>query len=800
MAIMAYADDVLFWRSDIPLSSRQILEPKLKLEINKAGSFTFSVYKNNPIYNSLHKMKTVIRVEDNGRILFRGRVLDVKRDLFQQRKVTCEGDLTFLLDTFVGPVERTETVTQFFTRVIAIHNSRVAVNEDWKKFTVGNVTVSEKDTRSTFDITSFTKCSDAIDSELIQVYGGILQTRYENGTAYIDYIEDPSVDESGFPINDKGVRYGVNLIDFEEEYPIQELFTAIVPVGANKLNIASVNDGKDYIENPEAVAKFGRIYRVESWDDITNATTLKTKGQKFLNDHGKIFNNDLTVKAVDLRCIDKSNEPIKMGDRVRVKIPHLNIDAVLFCLSIEYDFYNPENNSYKLGTFIPADKHKGSKSKGGSRSRGGSGSSRSSRGISSGVSGISTEVAEFKDQTKEDFSLVRQNISLQAAEVLELQVQGQNHETRITLNEQAITAEATNRQTGDNELAARVTITENGLSSKVNKGSIISEINQSAEEVLIQAQKINLSGYVTADELAATNAELTSFYSKSGNTVSLKAGYIRADTLSVMYTENGYRGASWQDVVKDGYVNIDNVHFLGDTRLNLAHYHAITATAGTGSDYGKIILTLGSPSNRVEDRTTNFNIADTQFYKDGVSAAKSAMGVSVDGAVVKAAESVTKQVLIKQVLDHSYAAHRYTFKAYTGVGDNVGADNYMIYGVYTTDDQAYQDGLADGGSAVTLSSSWTGSNTNSYNTFNVSASNGESASASVYLAQGSWSSGSKTVYMRSGSSSGTNRARITVDMPSNSDVSSSSWSISPKIATQTVTVTIGGRQYSHTFS
>ena len=50
------------------------------------------------------------------------------------------------------------------------------------------------------------------------------------------------------------------------------------------------------------------------------------------------------------------------------------------------------------------------------------------------------------------------------------------------------------------EFESRVTQTAEALSSKVSKGSVISEINQSAESVSIAASKINLNGAVTANE------------------------------------------------------------------------------------------------------------------------------------------------------------------------------------------------------------------------------------------------------------------------------------------------------------
>lgn len=64
------------------------------------------------------------------------------------------------------------------------------------------------------------------------------------------------------------------------------------------------------------------------------------------------------------------------------------------------------------------------------------------------------------------------------------------------------------------KLKTEITVIEGSVSSKVSKGEVISEINQSPEAVTIKASKINLKGAVTADSIVA-NA-ITSDKIKSG--------------------------------------------------------------------------------------------------------------------------------------------------------------------------------------------------------------------------------------------------------------------------------------------
>lgn len=56
------------------------------------------------------------------------------------------------------------------------------------------------------------------------------------------------------------------------------------------------------------------------------------------------------------------------------------------------------------------------------------------------------------------------------------------------------------------EVSAQFTITNESINSKVSKGEVVSEINQSAEAVKISANKINLNGYVSNED---KNFEIT---------------------------------------------------------------------------------------------------------------------------------------------------------------------------------------------------------------------------------------------------------------------------------------------------
>lgn len=101
---------------------------------------------------------------------------------------------------------------------------------------------------------------------------------------------------------------------------------------------------------------------------------------------------------------------------------------------------------------------------------------------------------------------------------------------RISVNADNITAEVTRAKSSENSLSGRITVNadkvglvveEKDGQNVVKAASIVAGINdQSGSYVKIQANKINLSGYVTTSDLQATNATISNLM--SGNTTASK--------------------------------------------------------------------------------------------------------------------------------------------------------------------------------------------------------------------------------------------------------------------------------------
>lgn len=87
----------------------------------------------------------------------------------------------------------------------------------------------------------------------------------------------------------------------------------------------------------------------------------------------------------------------------------------------------------------------------------------------------------------------------------------------------------------EQNLQTQITVNANGLTSKVSKDSIVSEINQSAESVVIKAAKIDLQGIVSATEFASKYATIDSLNAQKARIDSIAANYISASSVAANY-------------------------------------------------------------------------------------------------------------------------------------------------------------------------------------------------------------------------------------------------------------------------
>lgn len=445
-----YADDTLLYSpGDEELS---VLSPVLETQCNAAGTLTFVLLPEHPLYSALHKMRTRIIVKQDDEIIWRGRVLETETDFYRQKTVTCEGELTYLVDSVLHPYKLADydgTAAGLFRLYLTRHNEAVS---EAQQFQIGDVDI---ETLSSVENTGYGNTWDEISDNLLDIHGGFLRIRYDGDVRYLDWTK-----ESGEPCA-QVIRFGENLLDLSEYVSASEVVTCLIPYAGqsdSQITISSVNGGKDYIEDAAGIALYGRIWGVTEFDTKDAAKLLemaKENLQKRLKETITI-----TISAVDLHLLDVNAESFHVGDKVRVvSTPH-GIDAEYTCTAISLDLVNPDQSEYTFGT--------------------------PETGMASTTAATSKAV-EVVDSSVE---YLRQIVSDQNTHLLLFDGVIDAYTTKVDDNTKAInTVQLTlNSVTGE-------------LTSKVSKDDLVSTINQTAGAVKISANCIDLEGYVTAKQL-----------------------------------------------------------------------------------------------------------------------------------------------------------------------------------------------------------------------------------------------------------------------------------------------------------
>ncbi|HCT96481.1 phage tail spike protein [Vagococcus sp.] len=335
---------------DPRLKDYDIFTPKLKLEVNKAGAFDFKVYPSHPLYNRIFKLKSVIEVYQDSTLLFRGRVLDDEMDFNKAKMVICEGELAYFNDSILRPYEFTGSVKDYLKLIINQHNSQVQAA---RRFTLGNVTVTDPNDYIVRSDRTYPKTWDVVESKLIKSLGGYLMVRRENGINYIDYLEDSNRKSL------QKIELGKNLLDLATQSSASEVYTAILPLGAEltneegeetgeRLTIESVNGGKDFIQDDEAVQKYGFIMKVGDWKDVTIASNLLRKARQEL---AQLVRLSLTLEltAVDLSMIDVNIDEFRVFEYVDVLSEPHGVNESLLVEKMELNLTSPANNKITIG-------------------------------------------------------------------------------------------------------------------------------------------------------------------------------------------------------------------------------------------------------------------------------------------------------------------------------------------------------------------------------------------------------------------------------------------------------------------
>ena len=250
-------------------------------------------------------------------------------------------------------------------------------------------------------------------------------------------------------------------------------------------------------------------------------------------------------------------------------------------------------------------------------------------------------------------------------------INGRVSETETKISSQATTITSMQSSISQNTQNISLKVSketyESGMSGKANKSSIISEINQSAESIMINASKLNLTGYVTLTNLstsgqtnidggnittgkiAAVRIDATNLHVSSANidgTIScdkLSGGTIIGQKFLNEYYDE-YLEKTFKVLIENGFLECE-YPTLNTPKLTYIDYSPLSGSSER-IDYGSIAL---------EDVTTSFSSiktldiatkngaylrifdsrANTMVYSDGVLRSNSLYTSAINGIASK---------------------------------------------------------------------------------------------------------------------------------------------------------------------
>lgn len=331
-------------------SNEQIYNDEWTEKAGKTSTFRFSISPDHIHYNKIHPLSSEIRIYRDRETEFFGRSVTPQKDMYNTFTVECVGGMSYLADSVQRPFSHTGTIAGFLEYVLSVHNGMV---EERKRFQVGIVNVVGVECTRTIE--GYVDTLTVLNEYLVAESGGYLRVREDSGVRYLDYL----IDYGGY--NTQPIRFGENLLDLSRQIDAADIITCLIPEGdeveiANEdgtisnaaINITSVNGGKDYILNQDAVDKWGMIWGIVQFNGVTDPSDLLKLAEKYLAEK-VVLPEKFELTAFDLSLVDVSIESLKIGHWTNlVSKPH-GITATYMLQEITRHITAPQNDKVSFG-------------------------------------------------------------------------------------------------------------------------------------------------------------------------------------------------------------------------------------------------------------------------------------------------------------------------------------------------------------------------------------------------------------------------------------------------------------------
>lgn len=440
--------------------------------------------------------------------------------------------------------------------------------------------------------------------------GGVLRLRHESDAMYLDWIQ---LEQYGV-YSTQPIEFGLNLLNYTETITADDIVTALIPLGATieeevpegeadppqsvldkRVDITSVNGGKNFIVNQDAVNEFGWIWATNTWDDVHLPENLLEKARNYLAET-QFERLTLTLSAADLSELGNDYNAFSEGDRIHCLARPYGMDIVLPVQKLTIPLTNPAGRTLELSnsrtqTYTESNNKNISNATQNAIDKANSNSKVLNKEIQTSIDNLTQMMNQGKGGYKvteydEDGRWLRDlymdapdkdlatNIMMINEFGIGFSTTGYNgpYTTGITIDGTILGSRLVANSVSADKLSVGLNATiqglEDGIKTTVKKDELISEINQSSESILISASKVDIAASEAFNSVVQKD-ELISEINQSAEGIKINASKLEleSDTLSIS-TQNNEKSATIR-LLKNGVeIDSDTLTFTGVATYN----------------------------------------------------------------------------------------------------------------------------------------------------------------------------------------------------------------------------------------
>lgn len=401
----------LFYSFDMlenPNDNYKITGLKLKKEINTLSSLTISCTDFHPLTPSIKRNSSIftLAASDVLNSIFIGKVVEIKRDILSRTmEIECEDILGYLRDEARFSLETTGDVFSYTDLLRLSLYDGLSGADECIGINIGDLRIpsiynysdgndSEKLSELNRGETMIGKdCLSILYDTVLNYTGAIVKGSAEihyhdtvptisiSADQYVSqYLIEPrdairdgdgNLDEAYIDsarLTNYDFQFGNNLINITKELSQKEPFSTIVGYGNYIIGDVEWTVYSQTLTDTKAVVKYGYIVKGfdfgtvakfnEGYDEVEALDIAKQNINAIVNSWGpdriKPYADKYTVTGIDKFYLNSSvrGRPLDICDIVHIYVNE-TYDIIDYCLSMDVDFFNHENDTYIIGPYIP---------------------------------------------------------------------------------------------------------------------------------------------------------------------------------------------------------------------------------------------------------------------------------------------------------------------------------------------------------------------------------------------------------------------------------------------------------------